>query len=134
MTARYIHGGLLDSGFLDAPARGGWRQKLGVLFDLGPHLLDLVDAASGPIVSILASGDPQEAVMLATEHAGGASKNRRFDGTIRLSAGEYVLRYETDGSHAFGDWNADPPDDPEMWGITVSQAAPVSAVRRAGQK
>ena len=70
----------------------------------------------------------------STEHAGGAAKNRRFDGTIRLSAGEYVLRYETDGSHAFGDWNADPPDDPEMWGITVSQAAPVSAVRRGGQK
>jgi hypothetical protein len=70
----------------------------------------------------------------STEHAGGASKNRRFDGTIRLSAGEYVLRYETDGSHAFGDWNADPPDDPEMWGVTVSQAAPVSAVRRGGQK
>jgi hypothetical protein len=57
----------------------------------------------------------------STHHAGGASKNRRFDGNVKLPAGEYVLRYETDGSHAFGDWNADPPDDPEMWGITVSQ-------------
>jgi hypothetical protein len=54
-----------------------------------------------------------------TQHAGGATKNRRFDGAIRLPAGEYLLRYETDGSHAFGDWNAAPPDDPEMWGITV---------------
>jgi hypothetical protein len=54
-----------------------------------------------------------------TEPAGGASKNRKFDGTIRLPAGEYVLRYESDGSHSFGDWNADPPDDPEAWGITV---------------
>ena len=54
-----------------------------------------------------------------TQHAGGATKNRRFDGTVRLPAGEYVVRYETDGSHAFGDWNAAPPDDPEMWGITV---------------
>jgi hypothetical protein len=54
-----------------------------------------------------------------TEPAGGASKNRRFDGTITLPAGEYVLRYETDGSHAFGSWNATPPDDPDMWGITV---------------
>jgi hypothetical protein len=54
-----------------------------------------------------------------TEHAGGASKNRRFDGVIRLPAGNYVLRYETDGSHSFGDWNAAPPDDPEAWGITV---------------
>lgn len=54
-----------------------------------------------------------------TEPAGGASKNRVFDGTITLPAGEYVLRYRTDGSHAYGDWNDDPPDDPESWGITV---------------
>jgi hypothetical protein len=54
-----------------------------------------------------------------TQHAGGATKNRRFDGTVHLPAGDYTLRYETDGSHAFGDWNAQPPDDPEMWGITV---------------
>jgi hypothetical protein len=58
-----------------------------------------------------------------TEHAGGAGKNRRFEGTIKLSPGEYVLRYETDGSHAFGGWNAAPPDNPEAWGITVYRAA-----------
>ena len=57
-----------------------------------------------------------------TEHAGGASKNRRFEGAIKLPAGNYVLRYETDGSHSFGNWNAAPPDDPEAWGITVSKA------------
>jgi len=57
-----------------------------------------------------------------TDHAGGAKKNRRFDGVIRLPAGNYVLRYETDGSHSFGDWNAAPPDDPEAWGITVYRA------------
>ncbi len=55
----------------------------------------------------------------ATDHAGGAQKNRRFDGTITLPRGEYILRYETDGSHSFGDWNADPPDDPASWGITL---------------
>ncbi len=57
----------------------------------------------------------------STDHAGGALKNRRFDGTITLPRGEYILRYETDGSHAFGDWNANPPDDPVSWGITVSR-------------
>ena len=54
-----------------------------------------------------------------TEPAGGASKNRKFDGMITLPAGEYTLRYETDTSHAFGAWNAAAPDDPEMWGITL---------------
>jgi len=49
----------------------------------------------------------------------GAAKNRRFEGTIKLPAGEYVLRYETDDSHAFGSWNAAPPDEPELYGITL---------------
>ena len=54
-----------------------------------------------------------------SEPAGGASKNRRFDGTVTLPAGEYTLRYETDESHAFGSWNAAPPDDPTMYGVTL---------------
>lgn len=58
----------------------------------------------------------------ATEPAGGADKNRLFDGEIRLPAGRYELHYRTDGSHAFGDWNADPPDDPEGWGIALYPA------------
>jgi hypothetical protein len=58
----------------------------------------------------------------STTHAGGARKNRLFDGTIRLPAGRYVLHYKTDGSHAYADWNDDPPDDPEGWGIVVTQA------------
>ncbi|MCH8300956.1 MAG: hypothetical protein IIC39_10520 [Candidatus Marinimicrobia bacterium] len=54
-----------------------------------------------------------------TEHAGGAKKNRMFDGTILLEPGEYEVRYETDGSHSFNDWNASQPYDPFNWGITV---------------
>jgi hypothetical protein len=56
-----------------------------------------------------------------TEHAGGARKNRMFTGTLVLPAGEYILRFESDDSHSYGDWNADPPDDPEAWGVTVSR-------------
>jgi len=55
-----------------------------------------------------------------TEYAGGARKNRLFDGTITLPAGKYMLFYETDDSHAYSDWNDSPPDDPEGWGVTVS--------------
>ncbi len=54
-----------------------------------------------------------------TEPAGGAEKNRMFDGTITLPAGSYVLRYASDGSHSHADWNDDPPDDPDSWGISV---------------
>jgi len=55
----------------------------------------------------------------ATVNAGGARKNRMFDGTVTLPAGRYMVVYQTDGSHAYGDWNADPPDDPDSWGIVL---------------
>ena len=60
----------------------------------------------------------------ATEPAGGARKNRAFEGTIRLPAGDYVLRYKSDGSHSYEDWNDDAPDDPDSWGITVFRLNP----------
>jgi hypothetical protein len=36
-----------------------------------------------------------------------------------LKAGKYIVHYQTDDSHAFGDWNADPPLDQTNWGITI---------------
>lgn len=54
-----------------------------------------------------------------TEPAGGTDKNRMFDGVITLKAGTYVVRYNSDGSHSHGNWNDDPPDDPDSWGVTV---------------
>jgi hypothetical protein len=70
------------------------------------------DAESGKVV--------WEMRYRTTEHAGGAEKNRLFDGTITLPAGKYLLFYETDDSHAYRDWNDTPPDDPESWGVTLS--------------
>ena len=54
-----------------------------------------------------------------TEPAGGADKNRMFDGVITLPAGSYVLHYTSDGSHSSSNWNDEAPDDPDHWGITV---------------
>jgi hypothetical protein len=54
-----------------------------------------------------------------TEPAGGAEKNRVFEGTITLPAGSYVVHYTSDGSHSYNSFNDDPPDDPIAWGITV---------------
>ena len=54
-----------------------------------------------------------------TFHAGGARKNRMVNTTIMLDKGEYRLRFVSDDSHSYNNWNADPPDDPTMWGITI---------------
>ena len=52
-------------------------------------------------------------------HAGGARKNRMQDKILALPAGTYTLHVQTDGSHAFGDWNSAPPRDAEHYGATV---------------
>lgn len=57
-----------------------------------------------------------------SRHAGGARKNRVYDGELLLEAGTYEVSYETDDSHSFQDWNARRPHDPQNWGITVSLA------------
>jgi hypothetical protein len=47
-----------------------------------------------------------------TVHAGGALKNRRQEDTLRLPAGKYTLRFETDECHATGHWDDVPPTEP----------------------
>ncbi len=58
--------------------------------------------------------------MKATEaiHAGGAAKNRKTDTIITLPAGAYKLRYKSDDSHSFDNWNSLPPDI-NFWGIAL---------------
>ncbi len=54
-----------------------------------------------------------------TEHAGGTDRNRVFDGNIVLNAGEYVLRYEADGSHSLEGWSGGAPHDLFNYGVTL---------------
>lgn len=53
-----------------------------------------------------------------TTHAGGAGKNRKVDVVITLEPGKYRLRYKTDDSHSFDNWNALPPEI-NFWGIAL---------------
>jgi hypothetical protein len=54
-----------------------------------------------------------------TEGAGGAQKNRKFDGIVELPRGDYLLFQVTDGSHAYGSWNDAAPFEPERWGVSL---------------
>ncbi|SDM69383.1 Gfo/Idh/MocA family protein [Actinacidiphila guanduensis] len=75
----YLHGA-----FLDGEMATGWRLKEGALLDLGPHLLDLLDAAVGPIVSVRATGDPRRWVELSCRHENGAVSQASLSGAVRL--------------------------------------------------
>jgi hypothetical protein len=54
-----------------------------------------------------------------TEPAGGAHKNRIERVTLELPKGSYAIHFETDDSHAFGDWNDTAPTQPQLWGVTL---------------
>jgi predicted dehydrogenase len=58
--------------FLEGPfSQSPWRHERGVLLDMGPHVIDLLDAALGPVVDVdaRASGG---LVQLGLGHEGGA--------------------------------------------------------------
>jgi predicted dehydrogenase len=74
---RYLHGG-----FLAGPFANGWRLDHGALLDLGPHLLDLVEAAVGPIEAVDRHGDPTGWLELTCTHRGGAVSQLSLSGAV----------------------------------------------------
>ena len=62
----------ISGAFLGGAFAGGWRGDLGAVQDIGPHILDLVEAALGPVTSVRAHGDPASWVGASLTHASGA--------------------------------------------------------------
>lgn len=55
----------------------------------------------------------------ASQEAGGDDNNRVEVAFLDLRPGTYTVAYETDGSHAYGDWRNGEPTHPMRWGITL---------------
>lgn len=55
-----------------SPFATPWRLEHGALLDVGPHVLDLMDAVAGPIETIGYTGDPATMLALTTRHESGA--------------------------------------------------------------
>jgi predicted dehydrogenase len=64
--AHFISGGA-QSGPFSTP----WRRQHGMLLDLGPHVVDLLEAALGRVVGVRAHGDVHRWVGLLLEHESG---------------------------------------------------------------
>ncbi|MFF2852230.1 Gfo/Idh/MocA family protein [Streptomyces sp. NPDC058001] len=77
-----LHGAFLGGDFATP-----WRLEHGAVLDLGPHLLDLLDASVGPIVSLRATGDPRRWVELTCEHENGAISQASLSGAVALPEG-----------------------------------------------
>ncbi len=55
-----------------SPFATPWRLQHGALLDVGPHVLDLMDAVAGPIAAIEYTGDPATMLALTSRHESGA--------------------------------------------------------------
>jgi predicted dehydrogenase len=76
-TARWLGGGLLGGPYQASP----WRHSEGALSDIGPHTIDVLEAALGPVAEVLAATSREPDLWhLILEHTTGATS------TLSLSA------------------------------------------------
>ncbi len=105
----------LTGAFLEGPYANGWRIEHGALPDLGPHALDLIEAALGPIERLTAIGDSRRWMSLACVHTGGAVSELALSGTLRLPRA--VLRVELYGPHGALEFDAAAGAADEPWAL-----------------
>ncbi|OEV12123.1 Gfo/Idh/MocA family oxidoreductase, partial [Streptomyces nanshensis] len=120
----YLHGA-----FLGGEMATGWRLEHGALLDLGPHLLDLLDLAVGPIASVRGTGDPRRWIELTCEHENGAVSQASLSGAIRLARAH--TRVELYGEEGELVYDAEEFDHEECWPVLRREFAEAVRGRRA---
>ena len=102
-------GRFLTDGFLGGMFATPLRLERGPLFDLGPHVVDLLDAALGPVVGIRAHGDPRRWVGLLLDHGGGAVSEASLTGHSPVDGPRAGIEVHTaDGVHEVDTAGFDP--------------------------
>ena len=119
--ARFVSG----SSLAGAPFATPWRIERGALFDLGPHVLDLMDAAMGPVVRVAGTGDPLRWVCLTTEHESGAMGQIALSITTPGSDGSLHCEVFTDDGTVVYDGSRSDSDQDVGAAITTALAVAV---------
>jgi predicted dehydrogenase len=78
----------ISGAFLGGPFAHGWRLERGAVLDIGPHVLDLLEAGMGEIVAVQASGDPLGWVSAICTHASGATSTVSMCCTAATETGQ----------------------------------------------
>ncbi|MFJ9624886.1 Gfo/Idh/MocA family protein [Streptomyces sp. NPDC101181] len=120
----YLHGAFLGGEFATS-----WRLQHGALLDLGPHLLDLLDTAVGPITSLRATGDPRRWTEVTCEHANGAISQASLSGSVRVDRAQ--TRVELFGPDEELAYDTAGIDHEECWPILRREFATAVRTGRA---
>ncbi|MQA79461.1 MAG: gfo/Idh/MocA family oxidoreductase [Streptosporangiales bacterium] len=97
--ATFVSGALLAGQFADSP----WRHESGALWDVGPHAVELLDAALGPVTGVRAAArGPSDLVHLVLDHDSGAVSQALLSLRVPLTTTlAEVELFGDEGSHAF---------------------------------
>lgn len=89
----------VSSAFLEGPfSQSPWRQSHGALLDVGPHVLDLVDAALGPLVDVHRAVEPSaRCAQLLCTHESGAVSTVTIDCATRGDSRTEIELFGRDG-------------------------------------
>lgn len=97
--ATFVSGALMAGPFADSP----WRHEAGALWDVGPHAVELLDAALGPVAGVRSAvRGPSDLVHLLLDHQSGAVSQALLSLRVPLapSLAEVEL-FGDEGSEAF---------------------------------
>ncbi|HKS46239.1 MAG TPA: Gfo/Idh/MocA family oxidoreductase [Amycolatopsis sp.] len=108
--ARWLSGALLGGQYSGSP----WRHETGALADIGPHALDLLDAALGPIVGVVAaSRTPADLWHLILAHEGGATSSATL--SVKVPVTPSVVDIAVYGQHGYRALGRKPGGGPESY-------------------
>jgi predicted dehydrogenase len=104
-TARWLSGALLGGPY----SGSAWRAERGALLDIGPHLVDLLDAALGQVVDVefAHAGEP-DLWRVGLRHVGGARSTLTLSLALPVDPTEMeVTAFGSVGRHVLTDRPAD---------------------------
>jgi len=102
ITARYV------GSRRARPATSAWRGDMGVLFDFGPHLFDLVELVGGPVIELRATSRIEGVVEVTMEHVSGCCSQLLISDRVGVQGALVdVDVYGTEGHRAFTTRNLD---------------------------
>jgi predicted dehydrogenase len=99
----FLSGAFLEGSVYATP----WRLEHGCLLDVGPHLLDLHEAALGAIEAIHAEGDPHGWVSLTLEHESGVTSQASLCCKVAGESRTELEIFGPDGSLKYDGRDAD---------------------------
>lgn len=127
--ASFFGDGCVEGTYFGTP----WRVREGGLVDLGPHVLDGLHAAVGPIASIDASGEAHGLVLLTCEHANGRVSQAAISATCGQPTGLAVELVGPSGrlGYSVGEWD-EPTRDAQFAAAMSNVITEFVAAARSG--